>query len=146
MANPHSTAVVAAHPLHLMLVPVPVACFVGTLLSDLLFAATAQPQWASLSSWLLTIGLVVALVALVAGLIVVLWEPHLQTRPNAWIHGIGNAVAVVLSLWNVLVHSDDGYSAIVPTGLVLSASVVVILAITGWNGWSLAYRPAIGVK
>jgi uncharacterized membrane protein len=30
--------------------------------------------------------------------------------------------------------------------LILSAIVVVILLITGWNGWALVYRHGVGVR
>jgi uncharacterized membrane protein len=30
--------------------------------------------------------------------------------------------------------------------LILSALVVVILLVTGWNGWALVYRHGVGVR
>jgi uncharacterized membrane protein len=30
--------------------------------------------------------------------------------------------------------------------LILSALVVVILLVTGWNGWGLVHRHAVGVR
>ena len=36
--HPRSTAKIAGHPLHPMLVPVPIACFVGTFLTDIAYA------------------------------------------------------------------------------------------------------------
>jgi uncharacterized membrane protein len=47
---------------------------------------------------------------------------------------------LVLSIFNVLIHSRDAYTSVVPAGLLLSALVVLILSITGWNGWSMVYR------
>ena len=38
-----------------------------------------------------------------------------------------------------------GSAAIIPTGTVLSALVVVILLFTGWKGWNLVYRYRVGV-
>lgn len=43
MANPKSTASIAGHPLHPMLVPFPIAGFVGALVCDLV--GTADPFW-----------------------------------------------------------------------------------------------------
>jgi uncharacterized membrane protein len=34
----------------------------------------------------------------------------------------------------------------VPTGLILSALVVLILLVTGWNGWTMVYRHGVGVR
>jgi uncharacterized membrane protein len=44
----------------------------------------------------------------------------------------------LLSLLNAFVHSRDGYTAVVPQGLCLSAIVTVLLLVIGWRGWSLA--------
>jgi uncharacterized membrane protein len=40
MSNPKSTARIAGHPIHLMLIPFPIAFFVGTLVSDLTYQGT----------------------------------------------------------------------------------------------------------
>jgi uncharacterized membrane protein len=58
---------------------------------------------------------------------------------------LGNILALALSLINAFVHSRDGWTSVVPTGLILSASVVVILLFTGWMGWSMVYRHRVGV-
>jgi uncharacterized membrane protein len=44
-------------------------------------------------------------------------------------------VAAILSVVNAFIHSRDGYSAVVPTGLALSAIVVVLMVIATWLGW-----------
>jgi uncharacterized membrane protein len=43
------------------------------------------------------------------------------------------------------VHSRDGYTAVVPTGIVLSGVVVFIMVITGWLGREMVYRHRGGV-
>src|SRR3954447_5884029 len=58
--NPESTAQVAGHPIHPMLIPFPVAFLVATLVSDLVFLRTGNPGWATASLWLLGAALVVA--------------------------------------------------------------------------------------
>jgi uncharacterized membrane protein len=143
---PKSTAAIAGHPIHPMLVPIPIACFVGTLLTDLTYWGTADVQWANFSSWLLTIGLIGAGLAAVAGLIDFLGERRIRRLRPAWIHAAGNVLAMVLALINAFVHSRDGWTAIVPTGLVLSLLVVLILLVTGWNGWAMVYRHGVAVR
>jgi len=56
--NPHSTAKIADHPLHPMLVPLPIAFFIGALLTDLAFLKLGDPFWARMSFWLIAAGLV----------------------------------------------------------------------------------------
>ena len=46
---------------------------------------------------------------------------------------------------NMLVHSRDAWTSVVPTGLILSALVVLILLFTGWLGWTMVYRHRVGV-
>ena len=75
---PKSTAKIAGHPIHPMLVPIPITCFVGTLLSDIAYACTADMQWANFSAWLLTFGLIGAGLAAIAGVIDFLGERRIR--------------------------------------------------------------------
>jgi uncharacterized membrane protein len=143
--NPRSTARIGGHPIHPMLVPVPIACFVGTLITDIAYALTANMQWANFSAWLLAVGLVVSIFVVTAGLTDFLGDRRIRALRPAWIHGLGNALALALSIVNAFVHSRDGYSSVVPLGLTLSVLVVAILAVTGWNGWEMVYRHGVGV-
>ncbi|SDO24317.1 Uncharacterized membrane protein [Methylobacterium phyllostachyos] len=145
-ANPQSTAQVAGHPIHAMLVPIPVVCFVGTLVTDIAYWITANMQWANFSAWLLSVGLIVSALAVLAGLIDFFGDRRIREIRTAWIHAAGNAVALALSIVNVFVHSRDAYTSVVPTGLVLSAMVVLILGVTGWLGASLVHRHGVGVE
>jgi uncharacterized membrane protein len=144
--NPRSTASLRGHPLHAMLVPIPIACFVATLFTDIVYWQTAAMQWANMSAWLLTIGLIVSVFAASAGLIDFFGDPRIRELRPAWIHALGNAVALILSIFNAFIHSRDAYTSVVPTGLILSALVVLILLVTGWNGWSMVYRHRVGVR
>jgi uncharacterized membrane protein len=145
MPNPRSTAQIAGHPLHPMLVPIPIACFVGTLLTDIAYWQTANMQWANFSAWMLTVGLVVALLAVIAGFIDFLGDRRIRDLRAVWIHAIGNAIALVLAIVNAFIHSRDAYTSVVPTGLILSALTVLILLVTGWMGWEMVYRHRVGV-
>lgn len=144
--NPRSTARIAGHPIHAMLVPIPIVCFVGTLVTDIAYAATANMQWANFSAWLLSVGLIVSAFAALAGLIDFLGDRRIRRIGTAWIHAAGNAVALGLSIINVFVHSRDAYTSVVPTGLILSALVVAILGVTGWLGAGLVHRHGVSVQ
>ncbi|QGY01536.1 DUF2231 domain-containing protein [Methylobacterium mesophilicum SR1.6/6] len=144
--NPQSTARIGAHPIHAMLVPIPIACFVGTLGTDIAYWFTANMQWANFSAWLLSVGLIGAALAVLAGLIDFFGDRGIRRLRPAWIHVVGNVVAVGLSLINLFVHSRDAYTSVVPTGLILSAAVVLILLVTGWNGAALVHRHGVGVR
>jgi uncharacterized membrane protein len=68
-----------------------------------------------------------------------------QIPTLAWPHAAGYALAVSLSLINAFVHSRDGFTAVVPTGLLLSGLVVVILLFTGLISSPLVSRDRVGV-
>jgi len=144
--NPRSTAHLAGRPIHAMLVPIPITCFVGTLISDIVYWKTATIMWADVSAWLLTAGLVVSIFVVIAGFIDFMGDRRIRAIRSAWIHGLGNGLALILSIINAFVHSRDGYTSVVPTGLTLSAIVVLILLVTGWAGSGLVYRHGVGVR
>lgn len=129
-----------------MLVPIPITCFMGTLVADIAYWQSANMQWANMSAWLLTIGLLVAVLAVIAGLIDFLGSCRIRDLRAARIHAGGNAMALVIAIFNAFIHSRDAYTSVVPTGLMLSAITVLILAVTGWNGWTLVHRHGVGVR
>lgn len=139
-----STARIGRHPIHPMLVPIPIACFVGTLLSDLMYWQSASMQWANFSAWLVTIGVIVGWLAAIAGLIDFLANRAVRAQPPAWPHFIGNLVVLILGTFNMMIHSRDAYTSVVPAGLILSVLTVAILLVTGWLGWSMVYRYRVG--
>lgn len=143
--KPRSTARIARHPIHPMLVPVPIVCFIGALITDIVYATTAEMMWADFSAWLLVVGVIVGILAAIAGLIDLLSSRAIRSLTAAWVHGLGNLVVLVLSIFNVLIHSRDAWTSVVPTGLILSIIVVLILPITGWLGGTLVYRHSVGV-
>ncbi len=146
MINPRATARIAGLPIHAILAPLPIACFVLTLLSDLAYWKTASMPYANMSIWLLMVGLVVALFAVIAGLADFLGDRRIRRLPAVYIHAIGNGLALLLAIANAFVHSRDAYTSVVPTGLTLSALTVLILLITSWMGWRLVYLHRVGVR
>ncbi len=145
MLNPKSTASIAGHPIHAMLVPFPIAFFVATFLCDLAFWRTGNPFWASASIWLLGAGLVMAVLAALAGLTDVIGDVQIRAMSEVWWHAGGNALVVVLQLVSWTLRYVQGPSAVVPVGLILSLIVVGILLFTGWKGWEMVYRRRVGV-
>lgn len=140
-----STARIAGHPLHPMLVPFPIVCFVGTLLADLAYWRTADMMWADFAAWLVTAGVIMGFLAAVVGAIDFLSNRLIRAQSPAWPHVLGNVLVLALGTVNMLIHSRDGWTSVVPLGLVLSAITVAVLVVTGWLGWSMVYRHHVGV-
>ena len=41
-------------------------------------------------------------------------------------------MVLILATFNMLVHTRDAWTSVVPWGLVLSAAIVLVLILTGW--------------
>lgn len=143
--NPRATLSLRGRPLHAMIVPVPIACFVATLATDIAYWRTAAMLWADISAWLLVIGIIFSVFAATAGLIDFFGDRRIRELRAAWIHGLGNIAVLILSTFNALIHTRDAYTSVVPSGLMVSSLTVAILLVTGWNGWTLVYRHGVGV-
>jgi uncharacterized membrane protein len=143
--NPRSTAQIAGHPIHPMAIAFPIACFVLAFVSDLAFYATSNQFWATASLWLLGIGLITAAFAAVTGLIEVFGDNRIRNLSDTRMHAAGNAVALLIALYNWYLRFEHGSSAVVPTGVVLSGIVVLILAFAGWKGGEMVFRHRVGV-
>jgi uncharacterized membrane protein len=127
--NLRSAARLAQIPIHPMFVSFPIVCFVGALLTDLTYWRTAEMMWADFSVWLITVGLIMGFLTAIAGLVDFLFSRAIRAQRLAWVHMLGNLFVMLLSLFNVLVHGRDGWTSVVPTGLILSAAVVFVLLI-----------------
>jgi uncharacterized membrane protein len=129
-------------PIHKMLVSFSAAYFAGALVTDFVYWQIPDVLWERFSIWLISAGLVMAGLATIAFVIDVAGRREIG-RP-AWPRVIGYALAVGLEVISAFVHSRDGYTAVVPTGLMLSALVVVVLSLTALTGRVLANRSVVG--
>lgn len=143
--NPASTARLMGHPIHPMLVPFPIAFFIGALLADLAYWKTADAFWATAAVWLLAAGLVGAALAAVAGLTDFLGDRRIRAIGDAWLHMLGNVTAVVVELINLVLRWGHPAGALPSPGTYLSALAVLLLAFTGWKGGNLVFRHRVGV-
>lgn len=143
--NPRATVKIAGHPLHPMLVPLPIGFLVGAFLTDLAYWKTGWASFAYFSSWLIGAGIVAALLAGLAGFIDFLGERQIRALRKAWWHMFGNLAAVILSVLNFIVHMRDGAAAVLPTGIALSGVVTLLLLFNGWMGGELVFRHRVAV-
>jgi uncharacterized membrane protein len=141
-----STAAIAGHPIHPMLVPFPIVCFTLALVTDIIYWRTSNLMWTEFSAWLLLVGIVFGAVAALFGMIDFLASREIRARRPAWPHAIGNVAVLVLAFFNNLVHAADGWTSVVPWGLTLSALTVLVMLVTGWLGASLVHVHGVGVR
>lgn len=126
-------------PIHAMLVPFPIVCFAGAMLTDIVYSQTAEIQWSNFSAWFLAFGVFFGALAAVFGLIDFLSQPAANRPTIGWVHLGGNVTILLIALVNNFVHARDGWTSVVPTGLTLSVITVALMVVTGFLGHRMAY-------
>jgi len=143
--NPVSTANLMGHPLHPILITLPIGFFVATLVFDLMFWGTGAETWATGALWLLGAGLIAAALAAATGLVDFTGDARIRQISDAWQHAIGNVIMVLVQLFSFYERYRYGTSAIVPLSLSLSVIAVLIMLFTGWKGGELVFRHRVAV-
>lgn len=108
--------------------PIPFGLFVAGLIFDVIYAKTGNVLWIKGAAWLVTIGLLFAIIPQLINLALV-WLSKSRVRSRAQVLNFWlNVVAIVAAIVNAFVHSRDAY-ATMPSGLVLSIVTVLAMAI-----------------
>ena len=134
---------IAGHPIHPMLVPIPIGLWVFSLVCDLVHAGgSANPAWTTVALYTMGGGIVGALLAAIFGFVDLLSLPP-GPRGTAIRHMSLNLLIVVLylvNLWARLGRADE------PGGLVwLSLVAILLLLVSGWLGGKMVYEAGVGV-
>jgi uncharacterized membrane protein len=137
--------VVVRPPLHPTLMWVPFTCFVGTLLTDLAYCGTAEMMWTDFSAWLISAGVVLGWLACIAGIVDLVGRRYTMAPVPGWAYAIGIVVVMVLATFNMLIHTRDAWTSVMPWGLALSVITVILLIFTTVIGWIALYRRSLVV-
>jgi uncharacterized membrane protein len=119
-------------PLHPFFVGLGGALLMAALFTDYMYSSNSLVQWANFSAWLITSGLVLALIAVIFLLIDFALG---RAGPIRWLDFGLVGTAAILSLVNVFVHTRDTWTSVVPTGITLSIIVTILLLVAGLRGW-----------
>lgn len=137
------------HPLHPILVTVPIGAWVGSLVFDVASHLDSNPGFLTDGArWLIAIGVVGALAAAALGLLDLLAiPPGTKAFRTGLLHmGLNLTVTVAYAvnfLWRSSLHS---LNAAVPAGpLTLSVLSLLVLGASGYLGGKLAYRYGVRV-
>jgi len=140
-----STVAIAGHPLHPLLVTLPIAFLVAAFGTDVGYWLTHDPFWARASLWLIGSGFVTGIVAAITGMSDFLKIDRVRKRNAGWTHLVGNVAVLVLTLFNWVRRLGNIEDSVLPLGLIISLIVAALLGITGWYGAELVYRHKIAV-
>ena len=145
MDNPRSTARIGGHPIHPMLVPFPIAFFVAALVSDAAYLYDGRVFWFEASIWLIAAGLVMGVLAALAGITDYLGDSRIRSLSEANWHAAGNAIALLIEAFNLYIRYYFQSVDVFPEALYLSLVASVILVFTGWLGGEMVYRRRVAV-
>jgi uncharacterized membrane protein len=138
-------ASLAGHPIHPMLVTVPIGLWLFSLACDLVHVSgSANPAWPTVALYALGGGIVGALIAAIPGLVDLLSLPPGPARRTAIVHMTINLTVVVLYVINLWLRADAAEVRGAP--LWLSVVGVALLGVSGWLGGKLVYVYGVAVE
>lgn len=141
-----SRAKILGHPIHQMLIPLPLGVLTMAVVFDLIALALDRhvPLFTA-SYYMIAAGIVSGLLAAVFGAIDFFAIPRgTRARRVGAMHGIGNVIVVVLFAASWLLRRDaPGEPTAVAIALALAGAG--ISGVTGWLGGELVDRLSIGV-
>ena len=137
-------ASIAGHPIHPMLVPIPIGLWIFSLVCDLVHAGgSANAAWPTVALYTMGGGIAGALLAALPGLVDLLSLPA-GPRKTALIHMTINLTVVALYAINLWLRLDAPEK---PGGLIwLSVLAIGLLVISGWLGGKLVYEYGVAVE
>ncbi len=146
----HPRSVVAGlygHPVHPILVTIPIGAWTSSLVFDLAAMLGDRPAaFATGSNWLIGIGVVGALVAALFGAIDL---STIARGTRAFTTGLThmtiNLVVTLLYVVNFFLRRSQGYDDVSAGALVLSIVALALLGVSGWLGGKLSYRYGVRV-
>ena len=140
-----SPASIKDHPVHPMLITLPIGLWVFSLVSDIIYAAGwGGPVWNDVAYYTMVGGVVGALLAAIAGFIDYFAITDEKTKRTATRHMTLNLGIVVLYVVNIVVRNNAPESSTLP--ILLSVVAVGALLYSGWLGGDMVYEHGMGVE
>ena len=138
-------ASVHGHPIHPMLVTVPIGLWLFSFVCDLLFIlGSGDPVWKTVALYCMAGGLVGALLAAVPGVIDLISLRHAPAGRVGLTHMALNLTVVGIYAVNLFfrMQSDQPANSLVW----LSAFALALLVVSGWLGGRMVYELGVGVS
>lgn len=129
---PPRTLRTGLHPVHAILLSFPVALFPAGLASDIAYLNSAEIQWSNLSQWAITGALIFGAVVAVWAAIDALRSRDRSLHRGPMLYFVLIAAMWVLGLINAFKHSQDAWSSVGTTGLLLSTLCTALALAAAW--------------
>jgi uncharacterized membrane protein len=128
---------VAGHPIHPMLVTIPIGLWVFSLICDFGYIISGDERWTVTAYFTLGGGIIGALIAAVPGLVDLLGIHDARAQRVGIYHLVLNLGIVVLQAISFWLRTEEGLGAVLPRGIAIVA--VAVLIISGWLGGQLVH-------
>ncbi len=141
-----SRAQIRSHPIHPMLVSLPIGLWVASFVFDILAVTRVDASFAAAGFYAIIGGCIGAALAAVPGVIdlFTVVPPRSSAKTRGYLHGGLNVLA--LAVFIAVAAIRGGPAAMPPnSSLLLSGLGVILLGASGWLGGTLVYRNQIGV-
>lgn len=142
-----TTASIAGHPIHPMLIPFPIGLWATSFAVDVLFYFLRHPTLLVISKFMIAAGCIGAIAAAVPGIIDWLTIKNGDAKRVANWHARLNITALVVFAISFFLRLGS-YSEFVGRKLtipfLLSLVGVILISISGWLGGELTFRYGVG--
>jgi len=134
------------HPIHPMLIVLPLGLFIASVVFDAIFLWRGNPTFAMVGYWNIAGGIVGGLLAAVFGLID-WWNIPAGTRAKriGLLHGGSNVLVVALFAFVWWTRSNAADPSLTTNLFVVEVAALVLGSIAGWLGGELVDRLGVGV-
>jgi uncharacterized membrane protein len=140
-----SPASFKGHPLHPVIIPLPIGLWIFSLISDLIFKfGYGGPVWNDVAFYTIAGGIVGALIAALPGFVDLTSLTNPKTKSIALWHMFINLFAVAVYCVNFWLRMHRSPGDNLP--IVLSVAGVVLIIISGWLGGEMVYVRGVAVK
>ena len=143
-----ASANIGGHPIHPMLVSIPIGLWIFSLVADLIFIWRSNPAWESVAFYTLAGGIVGAALAAVFGLTDLLGIKDRQAFRTGLMHAGCVVVSLIIFAASFYLRTAGGSQMVGPGSRIpvaVSLIGVIVLSVGGWFGGELVFRYGAGV-
>jgi uncharacterized membrane protein len=133
---------VGNHPIHPMIVPLPIGLWIFSLVADIIYRVYGNEVWASVAYYSMAGGIVGALLAAIPGFVDFYALKQGAVKKIAFRHMLINLSAVVLFSINFYLRTGAPEAA---APFILSIIGVGSILVSGWLGGQMVYVHGLGV-